>query len=91
LPGFGDHYLARTGYKSQMRDQSRDPNQPDNLFAPADEEKDYGAHGAFDDCSIDRSYEMWVSEHLPLVATGVTAGLSAAVAVGLALTIGRRS
>src|SRR6185312_14338783 len=40
FPGFGDHYLARTGYESQMRDQPRDPDQPDNLFAPADEEKD---------------------------------------------------
>jgi hypothetical protein len=40
--------LARMGYESQIRDERRDPNQPDNLFEPADAGKDYGAHGAFD-------------------------------------------
>jgi len=84
FPGLGDRYLALTGYGSQMRDEPRDPNQPDNLFAPVDEDKDYGAHGAFDDRSISRSYEMWASEHLPLVLTGLAAGLSAAIA-GFAL------
>jgi short subunit dehydrogenase len=84
VPGLGDRYLALTGYRSQMRDEPRDPNQPDNLFEPVDETKDYGAHGAFDDRSISRSYEMWASEHVPLVLAGVTAGLAAAIA-GLAL------
>lgn len=84
VPGLGDRYLALTGYRSQMRDEPRDPNQPDNLFAPADETKDYGAHGAFDDRSIGRSYEMWASEHLPLVLAGLTTGLAATIA-GLAL------
>ena len=89
VPGLGDRYLALTGYRSQMRDEPRDPNQPDNLFEPADETKDYGAHGAFDDRSINRSYEMWVSEHMPFVLAGVTTGLAAAIA-GLALVSRRR-
>lgn len=89
VPGLGDRYLALTGYRSQMRDEPRDPNQPDNLFEPADETKDYGAHGAFDDRSINHSYEMWVSEHVPLVLAGVTTGLAAAIA-GLALVSRRR-
>jgi short-subunit dehydrogenase len=88
FPGLGDRYLALTGYNSQMRDEPRDPDQPDNLFEPADEKKDYGAHGAFDKQAITRSYEMWASEHLPLVLAGLTAGISATIA-GFAL-VGRR-
>lgn len=84
VPGLGDRYLALTGYRSQMRDEPRDPTRPDNLFTPVDDTRDYGAHGAFDDRARHRSWEMWASAHLPLVLGAVTAGLGA-VAVGLAL------
>ena len=49
--GLLDRYLARTGVKSQQTDQPRDPDQPVNLWEPADGEDghDYGAHGAFDE------------------------------------------
>lgn len=89
VPGLGDRYLALTGYRSQMRDEPRDPTKPDNLFAPVDDTKDYGAHGAFDDQAIGRSWEMWASEHMSLVLGGVTAGFGA-VAIGLALMSRRR-
>lgn len=89
VPGLGDRYLALTGYRSQMRDEPREPNKPDNLFTPVDENKDYGAHGAFDDRAISHSYEMWTSEHLPLVLAGLAAGLGA-MGVGLALVSRRR-
>ncbi|HET9110819.1 MAG TPA: SDR family oxidoreductase [Ktedonobacterales bacterium] len=82
FPGFGDWYLAKTGYDSQMRPELRDPNQPDNLFEPVDTSKDYGAHGAFDDRSIGRSYEVWVAEHKGMLA-GAVAGVGGAAAAGL--------
>ena len=82
FPGIGDHYLARTGFDSQQYDGHRDPNQPENLYHPADQNKDYGAHGAFDDRAIDKSYELWASEHLiPIV--GAAVGLAALAGVAL--------
>lgn len=42
-----DRYLARTGYDSQQTDQPDNPQRRHNLWAPADDEKDHGAHGDF--------------------------------------------
>ena len=49
--GLLDRYLARTGLSSQQTDEDRDPDQPVNLWSPADGPggRDFGAHGAFDD------------------------------------------
>lgn len=80
-PGILDRYLARTGYSSQQTDTPRDPDQPENLFTPADgvDGRDFGAHGIFDDRSRDRSAQLWASQHHgPL---GVAAGLAAAAGV----------
>jgi short-subunit dehydrogenase len=85
---FGDWYLGRTGYNSQMRDEPRDPNQPDNLFKPADTTRDYGAHGAFDQRSIDHSYQVWAAEHKGIVA-GALAAL-AGVAFAGSLVVARK-
>ena len=85
---FGDWYLGRTGYKSQMRDEPKDPNQPDNLFEPADTLKDYGAHGAFDNRSIDHSYQTWAAEHKGIVAGALAAAAGADFAGSIVL--GRR-
>jgi NAD(P)-dependent dehydrogenase (short-subunit alcohol dehydrogenase family) len=51
--GLLDRYLARTGFSSQQTDEDRDPDQPVNLWSPADgrDGRDFGAHGAFDDRS----------------------------------------
>jgi NAD(P)-dependent dehydrogenase (short-subunit alcohol dehydrogenase family) len=48
--GLLDRYLARTGFSSQQTGQPRDPEQPANLWDPADGigGRDFGAHGAFD-------------------------------------------
>ncbi len=80
-PGLLDRYLARTGYSSQQTDQPRDPDQPVNLWEPADgrEGRDFGAHGAFDDRSTSRSPQLWASQHHGLL--GVAAlGLGGAAA-----------
>jgi hypothetical protein len=76
-PGVGDRYLARTGYDSQQTSQPEEPNRPDNLWHPVDgEDRDRGAHGAFDARAISRSPQLWAATH-----RRSTLGLFAAIAV----------
>ena len=89
-PWFADWYLGRTGYASQQYDGPRDSNAPDNLFHPVDSERDYGAHGAFDGRSTNRSVEVWVAEHKGLLAAGVGAA-GALTAIGVNLLMRARS
>ncbi|WP_425553676.1 SDR family oxidoreductase [Dactylosporangium salmoneum] len=79
VPGLLDRYLAKTGYDSQQTSQRRDPRQPRNLWEPADEDRDYGAHGDFDDRSSRRSPQVWASQHHGLIAAA-GAGLVALAA-----------
>jgi NAD(P)-dependent dehydrogenase (short-subunit alcohol dehydrogenase family) len=78
-PGILDHYLARTGYKSQQTDQPHKPDSPANLWEPADGrgEEDFGTHGVFDKKATNRSYQLWASQHRGPVAL-VTTGLAVA-------------
>ena len=85
-PGLLDRYLARTGFASQQTSQPRDPDQPENLWAPADGERDFGTHGVFDSRSTDRSAQLWASQH-----HGVLAGVGAAVAAAGATLAARLS
>jgi NAD(P)-dependent dehydrogenase (short-subunit alcohol dehydrogenase family) len=77
-PALLDRYLARTGYDSQQTAELADPGRPDNLLQPVDgvNGHDFGAHGAFDDRSHDRSPQAWLSRH---------AGLSSAFLGGAAV------
>ncbi len=86
-PGLLDRYLARTGFSSQQTDQPRDPDQPENLWAPADGAggADFGAHGDFDARSHRRSPQVWASQHHGLVGAAGAAG-----AVALAGALARR-
>jgi short-subunit dehydrogenase len=86
-PGLLDRYLARTGFESQQTGEPRPADQPANLWEPADDERDFGAHGAFDDRSKRRSLQVWASRHHGLVAAALAGG-GAAAAVAAA---GRRS
>ena len=61
FPGLLDHYLARTGYKSQQTDERENPNRPDNLYEPI--AGDHGAHGRFDDRARALSLQLWTSLH----------------------------
>jgi NAD(P)-dependent dehydrogenase (short-subunit alcohol dehydrogenase family) len=79
-PGLLDRYLARTGYGAQQTPQPRNPRQPGNLWKPADDETDFGAHGAFDDRSKRRSPQVWASQHHGVLAAVAGAGLAAVVA-----------
>jgi NAD(P)-dependent dehydrogenase (short-subunit alcohol dehydrogenase family) len=86
-PGLLDRYLARTGFASQQTDQPRDPDQPENLWHPADGERgrDFGAHGRFDSRSARRSPQLWASRHHGVL--GVVGGVLVlgAIATGLAV------
>jgi NAD(P)-dependent dehydrogenase (short-subunit alcohol dehydrogenase family) len=60
IPGLLDRYLARTAFSGQ---QTLKPNKADhesNLWHPVDEERDFGAHGSFDDIARERSWH-WLA------------------------------
>jgi NAD(P)-dependent dehydrogenase (short-subunit alcohol dehydrogenase family) len=48
-PGVGNHYAALAAWESQLADLPLEDDRPDNLNRPADDAKDAGAHGIFDD------------------------------------------
>jgi hypothetical protein len=81
-PGLLDRYLARTGFKAQQAPQPKRPDQPANLWEPADgdEGHDFGAHGQFDRRSHAHSPQVWASQHHGTLAA-VGMGLVAAVLV----------
>ncbi|MFJ6539903.1 SDR family oxidoreductase [Streptomyces sp. NPDC091385] len=82
VPGLLDRYLARTAFDSQQTDTHPRPDSQGNLFAPADETRDYGTHGVFDDRAHSSSPQQWASRH-HLGKAVITAGL---VAAGYAAT-----
>jgi NAD(P)-dependent dehydrogenase (short-subunit alcohol dehydrogenase family) len=79
-PGLLDRYLARTGFASQQTDQPAHHG-PGNLWSPADgpHGHDYGAHGAFDDRSVERSPQLWASQHHAVLAAVGAGALTAAL------------
>ncbi len=79
-PGWGDRYLARTGYTSQQTTEPADPTRPHNLWEPVDEDRDYGAHGAFDDRARGKSWQLWANTRRGLLA--LVAGSLASVLIG---------
>jgi len=85
VPGLLDHYLGRTGYKSQQVDLA-DAEKAANLWSPADEAHDYGAHGVFDDKATRRSYQVWASQHRGVLG----AAAAGAAAATVFFTRGRR-
>jgi NAD(P)-dependent dehydrogenase (short-subunit alcohol dehydrogenase family) len=77
MPGLLDRYLARTGFASQQTDRPRDPDQPANLWEPADggNGRDFGAHGSFDERAHPRSYQLWAAQHRGVLAMAAGAAL----------------
>ena len=86
IPGLLDRYLARTSYGSQQTAEPADPRRPANLWEPVDGSggRDFGAHGSFDDRSIGRSLQLWLSQHHE-----VTAAVGGALAVLTAMATAR--
>ncbi len=71
--GIGDRYLARAGYESQQTDRRHAVPDRDNLFDAVDDDRDFGARGAFDDEAIGRSPFTWASLHRGALAAGALA------------------
>jgi short-subunit dehydrogenase len=72
-PGALDHYLGRTGFRSQQTSEQEDPGRPDNLWNPVP--GDHGAHGTFDALAHERSWglranldRLWIGTGLATVA-----------------------
>jgi NAD(P)-dependent dehydrogenase (short-subunit alcohol dehydrogenase family) len=84
--GLGDRYLARTGFKSQQTNVPEDPDRPNNLWHPVDEEVDHGAHGTFGAQASNESYQLKVD----MVRDKLMAGALAVGAGALALRMLRR-
>ena len=75
LPGLGDYYLGRQGYESQMHDGADDPNRPNNLYEPVDEDQDYGAHGEFGEQARARSIQLWLDQRRDWIVLAGLGGL----------------
>ena len=72
FPGFGDWYLGKTGYESQMTDELEDPQRPNNLWEPLP--GDFGAHGEFDERGpYEVSPQFWATRHRKWLAAGLAA------------------
>ncbi len=80
-PGLLDRYLARTGFSSQQTGEERAPDQPVNLREPADEDRDFGAHGAFDRRAKGSSSQLWFSHHHGLLGALGAGGAALAAVV----------
>lgn len=90
-PGLLDRYLARTGFASQQTGQRADPDQPANLWEPADGRggRDFGAHGVFDDRATSRSAQLWASQHHGALGVAGAVAALAGMAAGAARKAGR--
>ncbi|MFJ7955840.1 SDR family oxidoreductase [Streptomyces sp. NPDC096319] len=77
VPALLDRYLARTGGGAQQDGRRRPSGGPDNLFSPADADKDFGAHGRFDDRARRRSRQQQATHALGACAGRIAAALSA--------------
>jgi NAD(P)-dependent dehydrogenase (short-subunit alcohol dehydrogenase family) len=76
LANYGDHYLAKHGYESQMHDGHDDPNRRNNLYEPVDDTRDFGAHGKFDDRSHAHSYQLWLDQRRNWIFLAGAAGMA---------------
>lgn len=73
---YADHLLGRTGVKSQQTDQPHDPNQPDNLHHPLDDQKDHGARGKFTDRAKPFSLFLWLDLNRATVGPAASAAFA---------------
>ncbi len=76
VPGWLDHYLGKTGFKSQQTSEPEDPKRPDNLWNSVP--GDHGAHGAFDRRAHESSWELkasfgrgWIGAGLAVLAASL--------------------
>lgn len=85
IPGRLDHYLARTAVSGQQTAEPADSTHPGNLWHAADEQRDAGAHGAFDAVARPQSWQWLAVKH----RRQIVAAVSALVALGCAVRFGQ--
>jgi NAD(P)-dependent dehydrogenase (short-subunit alcohol dehydrogenase family) len=90
LPAVGDAYLARNGYAAQQTDEPEDPDRPHNLWQPVDDDRDFGAHGRFDDRARGTSWQLWLTKRRRVLAA-TAAGAALVAALGAAGGFARAS
>ena len=78
-PGLLDWYLGKTGVESQQTDEPDDPERENNVWEAIDEDR--GAHGAFDEPAMARSYQLWIWTNRTLLASA--AGVAGVAALAL--------
>lgn len=61
FPGFGDRYLAKTGYETQMTEEPVDKNRKFNLWETV--QGPYSARGEFSKRSVNTSVQLWFVMH----------------------------
>jgi short-subunit dehydrogenase len=82
-PSFQDWYLGKTGVKGQQTDEPLDPDRPDYLFSPLDDEVDHGMRGSFASEAKGRSPMLELTMRRRAIGAGA-AVLTAAAGVALA-------
>lgn len=75
FPGLGDWYLSKFGYTSQMTDEPIPPDRPADLWETVP--GPYGAHGRFDNQSLDKSrqWELYTRCTFPSLFVAAAGGL----------------
>ncbi len=85
LPGIGDRMALKQAYSGQKDTESPiPPDRPDNLYTAVD--RNFGAHGRFDDQAKNKSWYLKASEHRTPLLFGA---LALATAVGSRLVAKR--
>lgn len=79
FPGILDRSLGKSGFRSQQTKQNRDPNQPANLWEPADETQDFGTRGIFSYRSKNTSLQFLASRYRGTVFTAAVLGAGTGV------------
>ncbi len=80
VPGVLDRYLAKTGFDSQQTTEPATPDDPANLWAPADNNRDFGTTGRFDKTVHHDPQPLLSRHHGVLAAAASVVGAAAGVA-----------
>jgi NAD(P)-dependent dehydrogenase (short-subunit alcohol dehydrogenase family) len=79
FPGLGNQYAALGAWDTQLTSQRVSPERPVNLYHPADEKRDAGAHGIFDE-KAGGFFDPSFLKSLPQTAKTFTTAVSRTVA-----------
>lgn len=79
-PGLLDRYLARTNFEAQQTDKPVSPDRRNNLYTPVDDERDFGAHGDFNDQARRSSPQWWLMSNRRWLITAAS-GIGAVIAL----------